>query len=210
MRDSLYMNQLNGEFFFAITVDLKSWQKYYHPFILRPRFFQFLEIWFEKSVSRNMVRKRWFYTVNPPFFWFEKSGWPEKKDWVCRTTFLKPLFYTFLSSGCRINGPWPGPNPPGCRPYVMDDPTVVVLVGVLTLSSFLLDSCCSCKLNATMASIISIDGLASQKTDHGPRTPDKGFFNIQAFLDFRCFDFRDFRFTPVYNFLSFFPPFEYY
>ena len=74
--------------------------------------------------------------------------------------------------------PWPGPDPPHCRPYIMDAPTVVVLVGVLTLSSFLLDSCCSCKLNATMASIISIDGLASQKTDHGIRTPDKGFFQL--------------------------------
>ena len=76
------------------------------------------------------------------------------------------------------NPPRLGPNPPHCRPYIMDAPTVVVLVGVLTLSSFLLDSCCSCKLNATMASIISIDGLASQKTDHGLRTPDKGFFQL--------------------------------
>jgi hypothetical protein len=61
-----------------------------HPFILRPRFLKFLEIWFEKSGSRNLVReiwfeksgsrkvvdqkKSWFYTVNPPFFWLEKSG----------------------------------------------------------------------------------------------------------------------------------------
>ena len=44
------------------------------------------EIWFEKSGLRNLVR----------VIWFEKSGWPEKKIWVCRTTFLKPLFYTFL------------------------------------------------------------------------------------------------------------------
>ena len=64
---------------------------------------QFLEIWFEKSGSRKMVRekmvdqkKRWFYTINPHFFRLEKSGWPEKKIWVCRTTFLKPLFYIFL------------------------------------------------------------------------------------------------------------------
>ena len=28
-----------------------------HPFILRPRFLQFLEIWFEKSGSRNLVRE---------------------------------------------------------------------------------------------------------------------------------------------------------
>ena len=81
------------------------------------------------------------------------------------------------------NPPYPGPNPPRCRPCIMDAPTVVVLVGVLTLSSFLLDSCCSCKLNATMASIISIDGLASQKTDHGLRTPDKSFFSTYP----KCF-----------------------
>ena len=43
-----------------------------HPFILQPRFLQFLEIW------------------------FEKSGWPEKKIRVCRSNFLTPLFYTFL------------------------------------------------------------------------------------------------------------------
>ena len=30
-----------------------------HPFILRPRFLQFLEIWFEKSGSRNLVREKW-------------------------------------------------------------------------------------------------------------------------------------------------------
>ena len=41
--------------------------------------------------EKNLV-----YSINPPFFWFEKSGWPEKKIWVCRTTFLEPFFYTFL------------------------------------------------------------------------------------------------------------------
>mgnify|MGYP007023058812 CR=1 FL=1 len=40
-----------------------------HPFILHPRFLQFLEIWLEKSGLRNMVKE----------IWFEKSGWPEKK-----------------------------------------------------------------------------------------------------------------------------------
>ena len=30
-------------------------------------------------------KKRWFYTINPPFFRLEKSGWPEKIR-VCRTT----------------------------------------------------------------------------------------------------------------------------
>ena len=69
-------------------------KKHSHPFILRPQFLQFLEIWFEKSGARNLVRekwffklgffsgsrkvvdqkKRWFYTINPPFFRLEKSG----------------------------------------------------------------------------------------------------------------------------------------
>ena len=78
-----------------------------HPFILRPRFLQFLEIWFEKSGSRNLVRE----------IWFEKSGWPEKKvvlyhkscffqvgeKWLTKkkkSDFVEPLslslFYTFL------------------------------------------------------------------------------------------------------------------
>ena len=35
-----------------------------HPFILRPQFLQLLEIWFEKSGSRKVVRE----------IWFEKSG----------------------------------------------------------------------------------------------------------------------------------------
>ena len=78
-----------------------------HPFILQPRFLQFLEIRFQKYGLRNLVQE----------IWFEKSGWPEKKvvlyhkstrnlvhekwlarkkNWVCRTTVLKSLFYTFL------------------------------------------------------------------------------------------------------------------
>ena len=34
------------------------------------------EKWFEKSGSRKVVdqKKRWFYTINPHFFWLEKSG----------------------------------------------------------------------------------------------------------------------------------------
>ena len=56
------------------------------------------EIWFEKSGLRKVVdqKKRWFYTIIPHFFWFEKSGWPEKKIRLCRTTFVEPLFYTCL------------------------------------------------------------------------------------------------------------------
>ena len=53
------------------------------------------EIWFEKYGSRKMVdqKKRWFYTINPHFFRFKESGWPEKKNpslhnHFSRTTFL--------------------------------------------------------------------------------------------------------------------------
>ena len=91
-----------------ITTELKSHMTCFnsmplmHPFILCSRFLQFLEIWL-----RNLVReiwfensgwpeKRWFYTLDLAFFRLEKSGWPEKKIRVCRTTFLEPLFYTFL------------------------------------------------------------------------------------------------------------------
>ena len=65
-----------------------------YSFILLPRFLQFLEIWFEKSGSRNLVREKRFckigffsasrnvvdqkkmglYTINPPYFRLEKSG----------------------------------------------------------------------------------------------------------------------------------------
>ena len=52
---------------------------------------------FKKSGSRKVVdqKKRWFCNINSHFFRLEKSGWPEKKIRVWRTTFLEPLFYTF-------------------------------------------------------------------------------------------------------------------
>ena len=73
------------------------------PFYSAPSIFAVLKnlvgkIWFEKSGSRKVVFQKkggfilWIYL----FLWFEKSGWPEKNIWFCRTTFLEPLFYTFL------------------------------------------------------------------------------------------------------------------
>ena len=63
------------------------------------------EKWFEKSGSRNLVRekwltrkKRWFYTINPPFSRLEKSGRPEKKIRVFRTTFLEKWLQIKCSS----------------------------------------------------------------------------------------------------------------
>ena len=80
------------------------------------------EIWFKKSGSKNLVREKWFCKLWF-FFWFEKSGWLEKqvglyyksiffsglrkvvdqeKIWVCRTSFLEPVFYTFLEKWLQI------------------------------------------------------------------------------------------------------------
>ena len=56
------------------------------------------------AVFRNLVQVKWFCKLGF-FFWFEKSGWPEKKIQVCRTTFLEPLFYTFLEKWLQIK--WP-------------------------------------------------------------------------------------------------------
>ena len=98
-----------------------GYKDYIHPFILRPQFLQFLEIWFEKSGSRNLVGEKWFckleffsgprkvvnqknswvYTINPPCFRLEKSG-SENSDfflvqekWLTRkkkSEFAEPLF----------------------------------------------------------------------------------------------------------------------
>ena len=46
------------------TVDVSNGKIYSGPFILRPRFLLFVEIWFKKSGSRNLVHEKWF----------EKSG----------------------------------------------------------------------------------------------------------------------------------------
>ena len=66
------------------------------PFILQPLFQKSVEKWFKKSGSRNLVRE-----IRE--IWFEKSGSrkvvdQKKKIRVCRTTFLEPLFYTFLQT----------------------------------------------------------------------------------------------------------------
>ena len=65
-----------------------------HPFIVRYRFLQFLEIWFEKSGSASsdffLVREKWL---------------TRKKIRVCRTSFLEPLFYTFLEKWLQIKLP---------------------------------------------------------------------------------------------------------
>ena len=67
-----------------------------HPFILRPRFLQFLEIWFEKSGARYLVREIWCEKSGSrnlvQEIWFEKSAGPEKnpslQNHFSGTTFL--------------------------------------------------------------------------------------------------------------------------
>ena len=72
-----------------------------HPFILRPRFLQFIELWFKKSGLRNLVQEKWFCKLRF-ISWSEKSGWPEKQvglykkstfieleeNWFCKLRFF--------------------------------------------------------------------------------------------------------------------------
>ena len=83
-----------------------------HPFILRPRFLQFLEIWFEKSGSRNLVREQWLTRKKGGFIPQIQlfSGWRKVVDQKKKSEFAEPLFQNhfstlFQNSGCRINGP---------------------------------------------------------------------------------------------------------
>ena len=58
------------------------------------------EKWFEDSGSRKVVDQKkvdLYYKLPYFWFWFEKSGWPEKKS-----EFAKPLFYTFLEKWLQI------------------------------------------------------------------------------------------------------------
>ena len=58
-----------------------------HPFILRPRFLQFLEIWLEKSGSRNLVGEIWFeksgsrkVVLQNQFFFLVQEKWLTRKE----------------------------------------------------------------------------------------------------------------------------------
>ena len=60
-----------GRKFISISHILKG----IHPFILRPRFLQFLEIWFEKSGSRKVVlQTRIFFLVREKWLTRKKGG----------------------------------------------------------------------------------------------------------------------------------------
>ena len=55
-----------------------------------------LEIWFQKSSSRNRVREKWFYKLG--FF----SGSRKVVDQKKKSKFAEPLFYTFLEKWLQI------------------------------------------------------------------------------------------------------------
>ena len=58
------------------------------------------EIWLEKSGSRKVVdqKKKVFLYHKSTFFLVGEKWLARKKIWACRTTFLEPLFYTFLEN----------------------------------------------------------------------------------------------------------------
>ena len=84
----------------SIKLQLTNYNKYectnfqkcpmHSPFYSAPSIFTVFrnlvqEVWCEKYGSRNLVqvvdqKKRCFYTINQQEIWFEKSGWPEKKN----------------------------------------------------------------------------------------------------------------------------------
>ena len=94
------------------------------PFKLQPLFLKGVEKSFEKSGLRKMVlqtwiflrkvvdqKKRWVYTINPPFFRLEESGSANSDffsgsrkvvDQKKKSDFSEPLFYTFLEKCLRI------------------------------------------------------------------------------------------------------------
>ena len=76
-------------FQYILTKYLREMNSFIHPFILHPRFLQFLEIWFKKSGSRNMDRE----------IWFEKSGSrkviDQKKNLSLQNHFSRTTFLHF-------------------------------------------------------------------------------------------------------------------
>ena len=71
-----------------------------YSFILLPRFLQFLEIWFEKSGSRNLVQEKWFCKIR---FFF--SGQLLFSNHYSLTTFLEPIFSNYLEKWLQVK--WP-------------------------------------------------------------------------------------------------------
>ena len=62
------------------------------------------EIWFEKSCSLKVIdqKKKVGLYYKSTFFQVREKWLARKKIWVCRTTFLEPLFYTFLEKWLQI------------------------------------------------------------------------------------------------------------
>ena len=93
----------------VIMCNKENWRKDLHPFILRPRFLQFLEIWFEKSGSRNLVREKRFCKIG--FFSASRNVVDQKKmglyykstlfqvgeKWFCRIGFFFLVWEKWLT-----------------------------------------------------------------------------------------------------------------
>ena len=124
------------------------------------------EIWFKKSGSRKVVdqKKRWFYTINPHFFRLEKSGWPEKKIRVWRTTFLKPLFYTFPEIRSQNKRSTTGPEQSfpwevfltGKNLFSLQGTTILIAGTLFSLQGF------PCEKNFTEKTLFSLQGMGVQ------------------------------------------------
>ena len=59
-------------------------------------------------------KKRWFYTINPPF-----SGWRKVVDQKKKSSLQNHFSTLFQKSGCRLNGPLGHPKSPSVQVYHM-------------------------------------------------------------------------------------------
>jgi hypothetical protein len=71
-----------------VSSDWKSYFEVYrliatHPFILHTRFLKFLEIWFEKSGLRYLVREKWF-TRKKVGLYYKSTFFQVGEKWFCK------------------------------------------------------------------------------------------------------------------------------
>ena len=71
-----------------------------HPFILCPRFLQFLEFWLEKSGWRNLVREKWLarkkvVLYHKSTFFLVREKWLTRKKTSLKNHFSRTTFLHF-------------------------------------------------------------------------------------------------------------------
>ena len=59
-------------------------------------------IFFSGQPLFSNLKKRQIYGIKPPFFWSTTFLEPDFSNQISQTTFLKPLFYTFLEKWLQI------------------------------------------------------------------------------------------------------------